>query len=241
MARSNPKDSIHFVGPEHFSAGDIPGETAREAQPLGFGQIGLASPQSGFGPLVILDISRCPIPLDDVSVLVAPRQGAQQDPAIFAVGPPQACFLVEGCTSRAGRAPLLLEPLAFVGMNSIQPAPTQSRIRGETAIFPKTLIYEIGGAVRQFSPDYRGDCVDDEPKLLFGLPDSRIRLGVPSLQRDGRFVCGNSEQQPLCGGRKVRSARAHDDDRVVAKTDRRGNDTKDALPDRIGDCEHLLG
>jgi hypothetical protein len=61
--------------------------------------------QGIFGPFTVFDFSTRSKPLDDVSYLVAQWHGANQEPAIFPVGPPQAHFIVEGFPSCQLREP----------------------------------------------------------------------------------------------------------------------------------------
>src|SRR3954471_3163772 len=58
--------SAALLGPEDFSARDVPAKTARVAEPLRLGQISLALSQCVFGLLAILDIESHRIPLHNV-------------------------------------------------------------------------------------------------------------------------------------------------------------------------------
>src|SRR5580698_360595 len=51
-------------------------------------------PRLAFGPLAILDIDGYSVPLNEISLRVAQRGGANQEPAIFSVCPPQARFIL---------------------------------------------------------------------------------------------------------------------------------------------------
>src|SRR5882724_10996800 len=164
-----PEDSKNLLRPEKFSGGNIPAETARTAQSLCFCQIGLASPQRSLSLLAVLDVGRRSIPLDDISELVPQRHYAQQEPPIFPVNPPQARFLLERLSSRQRCAPLLHQRCAVLGMPRSRPAPALYVLQRETRIFEQTLIAEVDRAVRQSAPNQRRDCVDNEPKLLFGV------------------------------------------------------------------------
>src|ERR1700752_44229 len=76
-----------FLGPDQLSGGNIPAETARAAQSLGFRQIPLAPTQRLLGALTVLDVRCCPIPPNDPSGFIPQRYSAQQEPAMFAIGP----------------------------------------------------------------------------------------------------------------------------------------------------------
>jgi hypothetical protein len=52
-------------------------------------------------------------------------------------------------------------------MERIHPAPAQTLLQGKDGIFPKISVEEISRAIRQFAPDYCGDCVNNEPQALF--------------------------------------------------------------------------
>jgi hypothetical protein len=67
-----------------------------------------------------------------------------------------------GCQSRA---PFLHQTV--VRMEGVRPAPAQTVLQGKTRIFPKLSVEEISRAIRQFAPDYCGDCVSHEPQALF--------------------------------------------------------------------------
>src|SRR4029077_21023448 len=49
----------------------------------------------------------------------------------------------------------------------IHPAPAHPVLQGKARIFPKISVEEISRTIRQFAPDYCGNCVDDEPQALF--------------------------------------------------------------------------
>src|SRR5580704_17042437 len=63
-------------------------------------------PRLVFGPLAVLNIDGYSVPLNDVSLLVAQRRSANQEPAIFSVSPPQARFILEGFSSSHVHEPL---------------------------------------------------------------------------------------------------------------------------------------
>src|SRR5882762_7265026 len=63
--------SVALLGPDNFSARDVPAKTAGVAKSLRLRQISLALSQCVFGPLAVLDIESHRIPLDNVAPLVA--------------------------------------------------------------------------------------------------------------------------------------------------------------------------
>ena len=52
-------------------------------------------------------------------------------------------------------------------MERIHPAPAQTVLQGKARIFPKISVEEISLAIRQFAPDYCGDCVNNESQAFF--------------------------------------------------------------------------
>src|ERR1700682_5788346 len=63
-------------------------------------------PRLAFCPLAVLNIDGYSIPLQEVSLLIPQRRGANQDPAIFSVSPPQAHFILAGFSSGHVHEPL---------------------------------------------------------------------------------------------------------------------------------------
>src|SRR4029077_6850810 len=82
-ARIALENAIGLGRPADFAGVDPPTEASRKAQPLGFREIGLVSPQGTLGPLAVLDIGVGSIPLDDVALLVAQWRGTIEEPAIL--------------------------------------------------------------------------------------------------------------------------------------------------------------
>src|SRR5437763_3892051 len=78
---------------------------------------GLVPPQRIFGSLSILDIGTRSIPLDDLSLLIAQRHGADQKPAIFSIGAAQAHFIFVRFPGRHVRTPLFQDSWNVFGMN----------------------------------------------------------------------------------------------------------------------------
>ena len=142
------------------------------AKPLPFGEIKLASLQLlgasaelFFGSLAVLNVNTRSIPLDNVAVLVAHGYFVVQHPAIFAVRPPDACFMQEGFTTGQGRAPLLNDSFDIVGMNARRPFPALQLFQRPTYILQPSLIEEIEVAVGQTGVNQAGGRIDQELKV----------------------------------------------------------------------------
>src|SRR5258707_10722649 len=63
--------SKSLVGPEVLVRGNVPPETARVAESLGFCQKMLVTPQAVFDSLAVLDVGHDAIPFDDISVVIS--------------------------------------------------------------------------------------------------------------------------------------------------------------------------
>src|ERR1700730_1322122 len=59
--------SVVLLGPDNFSARDVPAKTAGVAKPLRLRQIGLVPPQGLFRALAVLNVGCRLIPSDDLS------------------------------------------------------------------------------------------------------------------------------------------------------------------------------
>src|SRR6266478_4023861 len=62
-------------------------------------------PRPAFRLLAVVNIDGYSVPLDDISLLVAERHGANQEPAIFPVSPPHPYFILGGLPSGEVREP----------------------------------------------------------------------------------------------------------------------------------------
>src|SRR5262249_26340653 len=71
--------------PEDLSGRDVPAEAAGAAQPLRFGQEGLAALQRGLCLLAIFDVGVGAIPANEFAALIAQGRGSEQEPAIAAI------------------------------------------------------------------------------------------------------------------------------------------------------------
>ena len=91
-------------------------------QPLRFRQISFAAAESFLGPLAIFNVRKHSEPLENVSVLIAQRNSANQKPPIFALGAPMAGFVFKRFTTRQRRTPLAEVLIPLVRMNRRCPA-----------------------------------------------------------------------------------------------------------------------
>src|SRR6266481_8237098 len=91
--------------------------TADVGQALSFGQLAFALLELLFRALAILNVDRDSVPLNEVSLLVAQRRCANQEPTIFPVSTPQAHFILVPFPSRHLRAPLFQDSGNVFGMH----------------------------------------------------------------------------------------------------------------------------
>ena len=119
------------------------------------------SREKGFGALAIVDVGDNPVPLPDISVLIAQRLAAVQEPAIFSVGSATETYLY------LDRLPLCdaLAPLAEILPGVIRvyggaPIPSQRLLQRQARILLPAPIEEIGMAVRPGAPNHRRNGVN---------------------------------------------------------------------------------
>src|SRR5215470_5732892 len=80
-------DSVELLRPRVLIGLQIGRETARMTELLRFCQMVICLPELCFGSLSVFDISVYSVPVDDLSLIVAQRMGAEQKPAILSVIP----------------------------------------------------------------------------------------------------------------------------------------------------------
>ena len=123
-------------------------------------------------------------------MLVAQRRGAKQEPAIFAVSPLKAHFILGRLPSGHVRAPLFYSPWEVLGMNRARWV-FKFLLERNARIFQPTLIDEINGAVGPKAPGYGRNCVNDESHTrssrAFGAP-AVSPLAVLSLRCLMRYL-----------------------------------------------------
>ena len=123
-------------------------------------------PRLAFRSLAVVNIDGYPVPLNQVSLPVAQRRGANQEPAIFSVSPPQTHFILRGFPSGHVREPLFHHTWKVFGMNCARWL-FNFLLQREARIVQPTLIDEINRAIRPNGPGHRGNCVDDKPHAIF--------------------------------------------------------------------------
>ena len=124
-------------------------------------------PRLAFRSLAVVNIDGYPVPLNQVSLPVAQRRGANQEPAIFSVSPPQTHFILGGFPSGHVHEPLFHDSWKIFWMNWACRV-FDFLLQSETRIVQPTLIDEINGAIRLKGPDHRRNCVDNKPNAIFG-------------------------------------------------------------------------
>src|SRR5260221_338226 len=122
--------------------------------------------QRCFSPLQVFNVSRYTVPLNEVSLLVSQRRGANQEPAIFPVSPPQAHFFLVRFPDRHLHEPPFYDSWNVFRMNWARRI-FDILLQRKAGIVHPTLIEEINDAVRPKAPGHRGDCVDDKPIAIF--------------------------------------------------------------------------
>ena len=111
------------------------------------------------------DPNNASVPLNEVSLLVAQRHGANQKPAILSVSPPQAHFILGGFPSGQVHEPLFHDSWKIFGMNWARRV-FDFLFQSETRIVQPTLIEEVCGAVRISGPCQRRDGVDYKANVV---------------------------------------------------------------------------
>src|SRR5437879_12250457 len=118
-------------------------------------------PRLAFRSLAVVNIDGYPVPLNQVSLPVAQRRGANQEPAIFSVSPPQTHFILGGFTSGQVREPLFHDSWKIFGMNWARRV-FNFLLQREARVVQPTLIDEINGTIRQKHPDQRANRSDKQ-------------------------------------------------------------------------------
>src|ERR1700674_2959991 len=87
-------------------------------------------------------------------------------------------------------------------MECVHPAPAQPVLQGEARIFPKMRVQEISRAIRRLAPDYCGNCVNDEPQVLFDNIRRSVRVAVarigPCLAHGVLHQTDRASSQGIC-------------------------------------------
>ena len=183
--------SVALLGPEDFSAWDLPTKAASAAQPLRLCQIGPALPQGAFSSLLILDIEADSIPFDDISPVAAQRYAARHMPAVFAVAASNTQVHLECLSTCQASAPLVLACFELIGMDRARPGGAFCFLLREAGIVAPRSIDEIARAVGLIACDQCRDRVDRRLKLAFGLAGFLFRalpFGAFDLQGGIEFL-----------------------------------------------------
>src|ERR1700686_339689 len=98
----------------------------------------------------------------DGSLLVSHPHGPNYAPPLLPISSAETRLFLKGFLGRQSSRPFL--PQTVVRMERIHPAPAQTLLQGKARIFPKISVEEISRAIRQFAPNYCGDCVNDKPQ-----------------------------------------------------------------------------
>ena len=136
-----------------------------------FGEIAeslLAVSKRIFGALLVFDFGIDAEPFYDFSELVTQRLGPAQEPAVFAVHPAHAFYVLVRGPSLHGDAPPIHHSCALVRVQHVDPFGALQIVQGKADFLP-TLVDEIQRAVGQRGPDQGGNRVDGEPKFPFRL------------------------------------------------------------------------
>src|SRR4051795_12244819 len=124
--------SKSFVRPEQLSIGNIPAKTAGATQSLRFRPIGFASSQRVLRPLAIVQIGRGAVPTKDVSIFVAQRIVAEQEPAISPVVSELPPLELEGNSACEPALAFTYEQFQVFGMTiSSERAPVPKDVHGK--------------------------------------------------------------------------------------------------------------
>lgn len=168
--------------------------------------------------LAIVDVGRLAIPLLQTSVLAEQGDGAEQEPAVSPVRPPQARLRLHaracgGARARGNahgkraadrRREALLEGGEIVRMKDRVPAPVTRRVPG---VLAPASVEGLDASVRERAPHQARDRIEDELQLVA----DRSR----PLEIDEAAALGHVAEEPEVSAKD----RVHDDRDVVALED----------------------
>src|SRR5579864_2495281 len=117
-------NAINFFRPELCAGTQVPGPTARMAEPLRVGEIRFTAPQGFLRRLSLVNIHARPIPLDNVAVCIAKRHFPMEHPAVFSIGSADPRFVFEDFSAKEARSPPGQDPLNVFRVNDSGPIPT---------------------------------------------------------------------------------------------------------------------
>src|SRR5262249_41064972 len=132
--------------------GRIPAEAAGVAHALGLGEEVLAAPQSVLGPLQVVDVGAGAVPADDAPGLVAPRAGAEQEPAIGAVVAARRSLDLAGIPRCNDGGPALGDALGVVGVQRGSPAPVAGLLHRHPSVLEPRPVQKFHRAIWVCTP-----------------------------------------------------------------------------------------
>src|SRR4029079_4995057 len=125
-------------------------------------EVRLAPPQSIFRVLAVFDVGVAAVPLNNSSVFVAKRRDASEEPAVDAIGPPDARHVLVGNAGTEARGTDFHHRRQIFGMIGLLPTQSLRFGEGETGVVEPTLVQEISPAIGPHAVNERGDGIDDE-------------------------------------------------------------------------------
>ena len=134
------------------------------------GELSLGGLQRALGPLLIVDVVSRRVPSNHLSVLIAERYAAAQEPAIFSVSSADALLQFERLACGQVSAPGGFYLREVIRMDRDRPPFSLQAVLRETGISSPGLIEELGRPIASMSHHDRRDGIDCQLKLSFGLP-----------------------------------------------------------------------
>src|ERR1700722_10468402 len=105
--------------------------------------------KSAFSLLQCIDVRKNSVRLDEISLVVAQREIAIQEPEIGSICAAAAQLLLDGLPCGQSRPPIGDHSVNIFGVYGTRPAPAQSLFPGETEVVQPTLAEKITRSVRQ--------------------------------------------------------------------------------------------
>ena len=159
---------LNAIGVNTFAARAVyRNKLGREVQHLP--ELDFLLPQCFFRLLPIVDIDVASVPTDNLSGVVKRGEDTLEEPAVFSIEPPEACFHLEGLTLRQCGSPHDLYFLAFVGM--ICPCPTRPHclFQLHSRVIQPALVNKVDPAIGSCAPVQSWDSVDNSVNSIFGF------------------------------------------------------------------------
>src|SRR5260370_38125342 len=141
----------HGIGVKTFAASAVyRNQLGREIHDLS--DLDFLLPNFIFRLLPVVDIDVASVPTENLSGAVKQGEDALEEPAVFSVEPPEACFHLEGLTLRHRSSPLDLYFLNFVGMICRCPTPPQCLFQRHSRVIQPALVNKVDPAVGSRAP-----------------------------------------------------------------------------------------